>query len=250
MNAVEVIKKIAEEEVKNLHLVELGVVTSIFPHSSAGDNDNYDCHVQLKNRDLELRRVPVATPQIGFTNIPEIGDLVLLAFINGNINAPVIIGRLYNDQDRPPENNRHEIVFESPYSTEPGIRRLFMKFPNNCSITLTDDDLTIEMGASGMTKVTIKTDGDVSIESAKNINIATQTGDIKLSAMNIKLESTQDISLSAGMNAQIKANMTAKLDGTTTEVTGSANAKLEGMGMLDVKSGGILSFQGSIVKIN
>jgi hypothetical protein len=249
MNTIEIIKKIAEEEVKNLHLVELGVITSIFPHGSSSDNDNYECNIKLKNRDLELRKVPIATPQIGFTNIVEIGDLVLVAFIGGNINAPVVVGRMYNDEDRPPVNQRHEIVFESPYPVESGVRRFHFKFPNESSITLTDDDLTVQLGSSG-TKVVIKTDGDINIESAKNINISTQSGDISLSAMNIKLDSTQDISLTAGGNTQVKANMSVKLDGLTTEVTGSANAKLEGSGMLDLKSGGVLSVQGSMVKIN
>jgi len=55
MKAVEVIKKIAEDEAKKLNIVEMGIVTSIFPHSDASDKDNYECNVKLKNRDLELR---------------------------------------------------------------------------------------------------------------------------------------------------------------------------------------------------
>ncbi|MCX9081473.1 MAG: phage baseplate assembly protein V [Candidatus Methanoperedens sp.] len=114
MKAVEVIKKIAQDEAKKLHIMEMGIVTSIFPHSEESNKDNYECNVKLKNRDLELRKVPIATQHIGFTYVPNVGDLVLLSFINGNINAPVLIGRLYNDENRPPVNNTGEMVFESP----------------------------------------------------------------------------------------------------------------------------------------
>jgi hypothetical protein len=37
MKAIEVIKKIAEDEAKKLHIVEMGIVTSIFPHANAGE---------------------------------------------------------------------------------------------------------------------------------------------------------------------------------------------------------------------
>jgi hypothetical protein len=54
VRAVEVIKKIAEA--KKLYLMEMGIVTSIFPHSEESNKDNYECNVKLKNRDLELRK--------------------------------------------------------------------------------------------------------------------------------------------------------------------------------------------------
>lgn len=118
MKAIEVIKKVAEGEVKKIHTMELGVVTSTFPHSSESDKDNYECNIKLKNRDLELRKVPIATQMIGLAHVPNVGDLVLVSFISGNINAPVVIGRLYNDESRPPLNNAGEVIFEAPGGVE------------------------------------------------------------------------------------------------------------------------------------
>ena len=116
MSIVESIKKIVESEIRKLHLVELGLVTSVFPHSTDGDKDNYECNVKLKDKDVELRRVPTSTSHIGLVYIPHVGDLVLLCYINGDINAPVIIGRLYNDEDRPPTSKMEEIVYAPPYT--------------------------------------------------------------------------------------------------------------------------------------
>ena len=222
MKAVEVIKKIAEDEAKKLNIVEMGIVTSIFPHSDASDKDNYECNVKLKNRDLELRKVPIATQHIGFTYVPNIGDMVLLAFINGNINAPVVIGRLYNDENIPPVNEAGEIIFESPDPEKSGLRRLYMKFPSGIELTITDDELKAEVGKS---VVTIKTDGDVTIESnakfdikAKGNTTVTSDGDLSLSGQNIKIESKQGLDLKAGTKAKIEASATLDLKGAMVNI--------------------------------
>jgi phage baseplate assembly protein gpV len=254
MNAIEVIRQVAIEEVKKLHTLELGVVTSIFPHSSGSDSNNYECNVQLKNRELELRRVPVLTQHIGLTQVPNVGDFVVLAFVQGNINAPVIIGRLYNDENRPPVNDAGESVYESPDSKQSGVRRIHLKFPNNTVIEVTDDKCRVEAGSS---KVTIETDGKITIESNSSIEIKASdsitleaTGDLSLSGRNVKIEGQQDLKLSGGSNAELKSNSSTKVSGTTAEIKGSASAKIEGSGMLDVKSSGVVNIQGSLVKIN
>jgi len=113
---VSVMKKIAEQEAQKIYTTELGIVTAVFPHASDSDKDNYQCSVKLKYKkqpdgsDFELRKVPLLTPHIGLANIPRVDELVVLAFIGGNINAPVILGRLYNDEDRPPKNDKGQVV--------------------------------------------------------------------------------------------------------------------------------------------
>src|SRR6476469_2565259 len=109
---IEVIRRVAEAEVKKMHFMELGVVTSVFPHSTQSDKDNYECNIRLKDKDVELRKVPVATQHVGLSNILHVNDLVLVSFINCDINSPVIVGRLYNDEDRPPLSKMEEIVYK------------------------------------------------------------------------------------------------------------------------------------------
>jgi uncharacterized protein involved in type VI secretion and phage assembly len=214
MNAIEVIKKIAEEETKKLHLMELGIVTSIYPHASSNDKENYECNVKLKNRDLELRRIPIATPHIGLVNIPNVGDLVILGFVNGNINAPIVMGRLYNDEDRPPVNNAGEIVYKSPDTQKNGIRRVTLELPNGITLTITDDAFVAEIGKS---IITIKTDGDVTIDSNAALTIKAK-GDMSFSAPNISIQSQQALDLKAGSSASIKASSTLDLKGAMVNI--------------------------------
>ena len=148
---VGVMKKVAEQETRKIYTTELGAVTAVFPHASDSDKDNYQCSVKLKNRkqpdgsDFELRKVPIATQHIGLTNIPNVDDLVVIAFIGGNINAPIVLGRLYNDEDIPPKNDVGQAILT-----------------NLESIAITTK--------SG-TKIEIDSDGNVTIESTGDVTI-------------------------------------------------------------------------------
>src|SRR5437868_13331045 len=108
------IQEIIRDELRGVRLAELGVVEETFPHAGKSDRDNYTCDVRLKGSDVLLKKVPVCTGHIGTAAVPNKGDLVLLAFEQGDINQPIIIGRLYTDTERPPANRNDEIIFRLP----------------------------------------------------------------------------------------------------------------------------------------
>lgn len=210
----EVIRKIVDHEMRRIHVTELGVVTSIFPHSSDSDKENYECNVKLKYRDLELRKVPVATQHIGLAHIPNVGDLVLITFVNGNVNAPVIIGRLYTDEDRPPINKEEEIIYTPPYSKQSGLRRVHLELSSGVVLSITDDDVTVE---AGKTTVKLNRDGDIDIKSSANLNVKA-TGDLSFSAANITIESQQNIEIKAGATAEINATGPLTIKGAMVNI--------------------------------
>lgn len=195
MNSIEVIRQVAKDEIKKLHLVELGLVTDVHPHTDDSDRDNYECSVKLKTNELELRHVPVATQLIGLTYAPRVGDLVLLTFVNGNVNAPIVIGRMYNDEDRPPLNNAGEVIFESPDSEDSSLRRIYFKFPGGTELTVKDDELNAKIGDA---KLVIKKDGSVTLE-AKDVTVKA-SGDLKMKAGG-------DVAIEGSGNVNIKGNM-------------------------------------------
>jgi len=215
VSVVETIRKIAEIEVKKLHLVELGVVTSVFPHSSDSDKDNYECNIKLKNRDVELRRVPVVTQHIGLVNIPHTGDLVLVAFLNGDINSPIVIGRLYTDEDRPPTSKMEEVIYKPPYSRQEGLRRIHFEFPGGMILSITDDEINAK---AGKTILKMKRDGDIVIESNANISVKTKGEATVTSDGDIKLESRQAINIKAGTTANIESSGPMKIKGAIVNI--------------------------------
>jgi uncharacterized protein involved in type VI secretion and phage assembly len=197
---IDAMKKVAEAEVSKLHISELGVVTSVFPHSTDGDNDNYECNVKLKDLDVELRKVPVATSHIGLVHVPHVGDLVLLTFVNGDINSPIIIGSLYNDEDRPPTSKSEEMVYKPPYSKNTQLRRVYLDFPeDDVTITVQDDQIRLHVGKSD-----ISIDGNgVSVQTKLDVTIKSD-GDLSIKANSIKLESEQETQLTANAKMTIK----------------------------------------------
>jgi phage baseplate assembly protein gpV len=200
---VEAMKKVAESEVGKVHVAELGVVTSVFPHSDDGDNDNYECSVKLRDKDVELRQVPVAASHIGLANIPHVGDLVLLSFVNGDINAPVIIGRLYNDEDRPPANQAEEIVYIPAYASNPELRRIYIELPDKTvTLTIQDEKLLIHVGD---TDISLSKEEGVSLTSKKPITISTED-DLSIKAKNIKIESDSETQLNASGKMTVKGS--------------------------------------------
>jgi len=163
---IQAIQMIVQQEIGKIHIMELGIITSVFPHSSESDKDNYECNVRIRDKDVELRKVPVATQHIGLSNILHIGDLVLLSFINGDINSPIIIGRLYNDEDRPPLSKMEEIVYKPMYTRNTSLRRINLVLPEEVlNINLFDDKMSIVIGRSS---IYVDSSGEILTNSVKS----------------------------------------------------------------------------------
>ena len=235
-----VIQAIVREELTRLHTTELGEVTEVFSHESDSDKNNYQVSVTLRDSGLLLPQVTVATQRIGAVAIPNVGDLVIIQFIGGDIHRPIITGRVYNDVDRPPIAKPNEWHFECQDSEASDTRRFSAVFPNGNSINIVDDSATITIGDAVLV---MQNDGSIELTAAKDINLNAEgdlnlqaTGDLSLQAGgNIKLKADMDLSAEAGMNGELKAAIAATVEG-------SAEAKLKGP-MLSIA--GMTSFSAS-----
>lgn len=161
-DAITLIQAIIRDQLRSFKTAELGVVTAVYPHESGPDKNNYECDVRLRDSGLELKRVAVCTQRVGAAAIPNPEDLVLVQFLHGDVHSALVVGRVYNDQDRPPEAKPREFVYVSPDAAESGVRRLYLEFPNGNKLLLDDDKLFLEMGA---TKLTVRHDGEVEVNS-------------------------------------------------------------------------------------
>ena len=94
---LDTIRHVVRDEVGRVRTAEIGIVQEQHPHASDSDTDNFACTVRLRDTGLVLRRVPIATHRIGIASIPAVGEMVLVQFVGGDVNAPIITGRLYND---------------------------------------------------------------------------------------------------------------------------------------------------------
>jgi len=157
--------------------------------------------------------------------IPNAGDLVLVEFLGGDVNAPIIIGRLYSDAVRPPVSKAGELVYESLDQEQSGIRRVFLKFPNGATLLVDDDKATYE---SGKTKLTINHDGDVELESGGKVRVQS-AGDTSIESQGkLELKASQDVSIS-GMNVSVQAQASATLEGSASATLKGGSVSIKGL---------------------
>jgi uncharacterized protein involved in type VI secretion and phage assembly len=264
---VNTLQQIIRHELQSLRIAELGLVEAIYPHSDGSDNDNYGCDVRLKNSGLLLKRVPVASGHIGTVAIPNVGDLVLLTFDKGDINQPIIIGRLYNDQDRPPLNTSDEMIFRLPLAkaddetimaairntgsgSEP--REIIMEMPPQITVRISDGAVRATAGDTEMVlNQPHNSGGKVTVVTGRSKNTMNQDGDITVEAAGaMTIKATNDLTLE-GLNVKIKGQMKATMEaGTQSEVIGGISAKLEGSASATVKGSALTEISGGLVKIN
>lgn len=214
---VGVMKKVAQQEAQKIYTTELGIVTAIFPHAAESDKDNYQCSIQLKNRKqpdgspFELRKVPIAAPHLGWANIPAINDLVLVTFIGGDLNAPVIIGRLYNDTDRPPMNQEKEFLLQHTIKEGGSLK---LDATGTVTLTSKDQKSTFKVQDKMITTANEKcsiaiNEGDVTLKT-ENCTIALKGTTISIDNGTCKIEVTSGgITIDAASN-----NITIKSLGT------------------------------------
>ena len=109
---IEIIQNVVDQEMSRSRGPELAVVTALYPHEKKDDEHNYEIDVRLKHQDLELKKVPLAVPYMGVATLPKVGDLVLVEFIGGDLNQPVITAAFYHAAERPPFHKGGELLFE------------------------------------------------------------------------------------------------------------------------------------------
>ena len=183
---VSLIQAIVQDELQGHRTAELGVVTAVYSHANGSDKNNYECDVKLRDSELELKKVALTTQRVGAVAIPNVDDLVLVQFLNGDVHSAIVTGRLYHDQTRSPEAKDRELIYISPDAAESGVRRLYLELPNNNKLTIDDDKLLLEMGKTTMT---VNNDGEVEIKSNnKDVTISDQNAD---NALEIKVQQGQ-----------------------------------------------------------
>lgn len=258
---VNTIQEIVRHEMRAMRVAELGVVEAVYPHSANGDSDNYGCDVRLKNSGLLLKRVPIATGHIGTAAIPNIGDLVLLTFDKGDVNQSIVIGRLYNDEDRPPLNNPDEVIFRLPLAeaddktvmaairniqNNSPPREILVEMPPKITLRITDGTVRATAGktemtldqpngsggkvtvVAGRTKITMNQDGDVTVEAAGAMKLKA-TRDLTLEGQNVKIKGQMKTDIEAGTQAKLKANMGATVDGGLSATLRGVNVSIKGL---------------------
>ena len=102
---------------------------------------------------------PVATMMSGGKSgswfMPEVGDEVLVAFNQDNVEHPFILGFLWNGEDKPPETDHRIRTIVTPgghslrFDDTDGAKKVIVKSSSDLTITLDDTASSITLQGGG-----------------------------------------------------------------------------------------------------
>jgi hypothetical protein len=203
------IARIARHEATARPFAAIGTVTEVFP-ADQGSAD-HAVSVELRDSRVLLPRVPIAVGVLGFAAIPAVGDLVVVMFLDGDINAPIALGRLYHADLDPPAHAAGEIILSLPAGGEPQVKlaivpstpSVLLTLPGDVAIECVEDRAEIRAGAlrvtidgtgggraeiaAGSSTITLKKDGDITL---------TTSGTFKIDAAVVDISGSSKISIS------------------------------------------------------
>lgn len=164
--------------------------------------------------------------------IPEIGDEVIIGYMNGDPSSPVILGSVYSSNHAPPysltaENNTKAIVTRSELKVEfdDDKKVITIITPSENKLVFSDDAKSItmedqtgnklEMSESGISitspkDISIKADGSITVEATSNLDMSSSGSDATLKALNVTAEAE------IGMTAKGNASAEFSASGQTT----------------------------------
>jgi Rhs element Vgr protein len=162
---------------------------------------------------------------------PEIGDEVIVGFINDDPRHAVVLGML-NSSAKPAPITAQDDNHEKGFTTRSGMRLHFndetktiiIDTPAGNSFQLDEQGTKIEVKDQNSNKVTLDTAG-------------------------ISLESPNNIEIKAGVNLTLSAGASLSIGGATLSVKADGNVGIEGA-VTKLSAQGITEIQGSLVKIN
>ncbi|WP_337099674.1 phage baseplate assembly protein V [Paenibacillus sp. YIM B09110] len=196
----------------------------------------------LREGQLQTDWIRIATlmggKEMGTLFIPEVNDEVLVAFLMGRLDQPIVIGTLWSKKAAPPAGKEKNDVRK--IKTRSGHEIIFDDNSTDGSITIkTSKGHSIEMDDKGK-KVSItmqNTQQSIVLDSTAN-KVTVKSGD----TAKLEMTSQGDVTMTGTKSLTLK--------GAQVKVEADASLTLQSNGMMEVKTNGILTLKGSMVKIN
>jgi type VI secretion system secreted protein VgrG len=181
-----------------------------------------------------------ASNGFGAMFLPQVNDEVVVSFLEGDPDRPLVIGSVYHGNNKPfyPQDKQLK---------QSGIR------------TAGGNELTFDDGfESDKKKIYVEASEDMEVKVAKEEKRACETyileaqKSITIKTGSAKIEMKNDGTINiTGMNISIKGDGgDVKLDGLNVQATAQVGAKMTGSATAEISSSGQTTVKGSIVMVN
>ncbi len=185
--------------------------------------------------------------------LPEIGTEVIVGFVQGNLNMPIVLGCLWNDTDQHPketlnENNEIKTIMTKAgnkitFSDVKDKEKITVETPKQLVLTIDDEAELIAMeDKEKKNSVTLDCkNGDITVTAKTSIKL-------KIGSKEVLSADSDTVKIAAG-TIQLDGSQKLQLKGKTTDVSGST-VNVKSNGKLGLEASGVAQLKGSMVKIN
>ena len=154
---------------------------------------------------------------------PEIGDEVIVGFINGNPRDAIVLGMMNSSAKPSPitaSDDNHEKGFvtrsEMKFIFDDDKKSVVLETPAGKKITIDEDLGIIQLEDENSNIVTLD-DSGITMESAGDISI-TSTGDVKIEGLNVEIAATANFKAEGSAGAEVSTSATAVLKGSLVQI--------------------------------
>ncbi|MEZ4794833.1 MAG: type VI secretion system tip protein VgrG [Flavobacteriaceae bacterium] len=154
---------------------------------------------------------------------PEIGDEVLMGFINDDPNHAVVLGMLHSSAKPAPivaSDDNHEKGFttrsEMKLTFNDEKKSITIETPAGKKITLDEDAGSIVIEDENSNVLTLDSNG-VNMETAGDFNIKA-TGDLNLEGMNVNVKANAQLKAEGSAGAEVSTSAVAVLKGSLVQI--------------------------------
>jgi len=156
-----------------LSMLRIGRVTTVWTHTTETDQSNHEVDVAIPPGESmqEPDRVPIMQSTSGAAYVPREGDLVLVGYLQGSGERPVVLGAVYGDADA----DRAPLADEGDVRIHRG--QLYSELAGDGSVARIakkpgdQDTPTARVEIDDTGSVTVETDGDITISANGDVVI-------------------------------------------------------------------------------
>jgi len=243
---------------EEIYTDEQGRIKIQFHWDRVGEkNENSSCWIRVSQVH--------AGKGFGAVDIPRIDEEVIVTFLEGDVDRPIVIGRVYNDDNKPPGDlpsagmisglksnstpaggGYNQMIMDDTKGKE--AMTIHAQYDRSTTVQ-NDDSLTINNNRT----VTVKTNQTVSITEGKlSHDVVAGTADYHVAgAVTEKYDDTQTTIVNGDLNINSKTgNINVKSDAATISIDAASKITLHsGASTIELDSAGNIKIEGANVSI-
>lgn len=198
-----------------------------------------------------------ATSSAGSFFIPEIGDEVVVGFLNGDPGSPIVLGSLYNSTNKAPneftkDNYTKALITKALNKIEfdDENKIITVTTPGNNQAVLSDKDKSVTIQDQNSNSIVMNSDG-ITIKDKSGNKIVLSSSGIEInSASNVKISASQNINASATSNLDLSATQNVSVSGLQISNSANTSFKASGNASAELSASGQTTIKGAMVMIN